>query len=513
MLKTIQNLNSSLTQHRQASRNFAQDSQEIGTWFYLVVDKHGIRPRSQPIYDNDADKKQSRFKEGMVVEATCRIRSGWTQWLFTEDGWVFDVSPKDKKVRMVEVEVSHGTWQYQVCAESVPVLPRPSLFLASKTAPCYQSRLELEDVIDAKEKVRPKNGRGAFLRLADGRGWVSEIFLGQQAVQLRVTKSGSSSSSSGGDSSGNEGTTTPRSPTSSDRSLSSAQSVLTGSSCSERAGSAREESQLGQWSYVVLDPKGITLRQHATQSQAAKLARRIEEGELVTVVERRMGNGTALLRLANGDGGGWACETAARKGPGKGHLRMMEVDVQWGSWQYSVCADKGIALRSKCSFSDGCKVGRGPQRCELVTATKRVKVGETIFLWLKERGGWIFDSRKGIELVRGPVAVQRVDNVVGSVVPVEGLYLHSSPTDEKWALSKMLLLHDAKVRVDSLICGLESKTWAHVAKGSMEGWVSASELAITLQTGKGEDLATPVAAVYSADQVVAAWQAQNPKAC
>lgn len=508
MLKTIQKVNSSLTQRRQASRSLAEDEEEHGNWFYLVVDKHGIRPRSQPIHNKDADKKQSRFKEGVVVEAARRIRSGWTQWLLTDEGWVFDVSPKDKKVRMVEVEVSHGTWQYQACVQSVPLLPRPSLLLASKASHCYQSLLQLEEVVVVKEKVRPRNGRGAFLRLGDGRGWVSEILLGQQVMRRWVGGNGGSSGS-GSDFSGSEGAAAPGSPTSSGRSSSSGQFWPSGSSGSECPGSAREEAQFREWSYIVLDPKGITLRQHATQSQGAKLDRRIEEGELVTVVERRMGEGTALLRLASADGGGWACDIAARKGPGKGRVRMMEVDVQRGSWQYSVCADKGIALRSKCSFADGCKVGRGPQRDELVTATQRVKVGEVTFLWLNDEGGWIFDRRKGAELVQGPVAVQHLDDAVALVVPAEGLYLHSSPTDEKWAATKMLLLHDAKVRVACLFRDGESKAWARVSKGGMEGWASAAELAISLHA---EIPTRPTAAAYSAEQVLAAWQAQNPKA-
>eukprot|EP00435_Cladocopium_sp_Y103_P036822 s1639_g9.t1 len=37
------------------------------------------------------------------------------------------------------------------------------------------------------------------------------------------------------------------------------------------------------WPYIVLDPKGVTLRSHATYDKAAKLKERLEEGEVVEV--------------------------------------------------------------------------------------------------------------------------------------------------------------------------------------------------------------------------------------
>lgn len=58
---------------------------------------------------------------------------------------------------------------------------------------------------------------------------------------------------------------------------------------------SEDEVDAGEWKYIVLDPKGVTLRSHATYEKAAKLKDRLEEGEVVSVLERRDGADTVGL--------------------------------------------------------------------------------------------------------------------------------------------------------------------------------------------------------------------------
>lgn len=333
------------------------------------------------------------------------------------------------------------------------------------------------------------SGGTAFIRLADGRGWVSEMAAGHQVMRRcgvePATVAGATPAAE------------PGSPASSERTRSLASS-------SELAGGP----ELGEWSYVVLDPRGIALRRSATDGQGEKLGLRLAEGELVSVVERRVGNGTTFLRLDTTRGGGWAFDVAARKGAGDRRIRMMEVAPESGRWEYQVCSEKGIAVRSICSMSDCCKVGKGPQRGALAPVVERVKVGETTFLRLEE-GGWIFDRRGGVLLVQGPLEIERLEETA-TLRQSKGVHLSSSPTSEKWSETKMLILHGATVRVDrlGLIDGLR---WAHISKpgGSMEGWVLADTLTFEMSQATGT-AALSQQQQFSAEQVRAAWFAADP---
>jgi len=74
-----------------------------------------------------------------------------------------------------------------------------------------------------------------------------------------------------------------------------------------------------------------------------------------------------------------------------------------GIWRYRVVSLRGIALRSECTFASEAKIGTGPQNGEVVTVTERVRIGDTTFLKVGDRG-WIFDQVKGHTLVEGPLS-------------------------------------------------------------------------------------------------------------
>merc|ERR1719476_1169578 len=95
-----------------ASPEDGNAGEERGIWHYLVVDPHGIRARLEPRYSRGTKNNDTyfRYREGTIVTIERRRRGGWTKWLSCSEGWLFDVSPKDKSVRMLEVDVAHGDW-------------------------------------------------------------------------------------------------------------------------------------------------------------------------------------------------------------------------------------------------------------------------------------------------------------------------------------------------------------------------------------------------------------------
>jgi len=162
--------------------------EEIGLWKYLVIDPRGIRARQDAKYSKNTKchDQESRYEEGAVVEVARRRTAGWTKWLGLKsgNGWLFDVSPKDKKVRMVEVEVIQGKWLYECIDFFVPLLDRPMISMVRKYMKAKKrTSLSEQDTVEITEKVRPLNGKGNFLRLADGRGWVLDYIEGRQVLQ------------------------------------------------------------------------------------------------------------------------------------------------------------------------------------------------------------------------------------------------------------------------------------------------------------------------------------------
>jgi hypothetical protein len=478
MMKALKKLNngyngSSLLGSKLANSDIDIMEEETGEWHYLVVDSSGVRPREDACYTKDTKRTDlDRIKEGTVVKVDRRRRSGWTKWLSltTGEGWLFDVSPKDKKVRMVEVEVAAGEWQYVVTQENVPVLSKPSLHLAALKSSKKAQVLEYKEVVSAREKVRPLNGKGSFLRLSDGRGWVQDFANGRQVLQRwEVPRDNCGSSSM--------------------NQPAEVVDITKQELC---------EPELGNWEYIVLDPKGICLRSSPTYDKSEKNQWRLEEGEIVHVVERRIGNGTTFLHIENQ---GWAFDTQPCSS--KRRQRLAQVNVESGSWFYRVCATKGVAPRSRCTFSENCKVGQGPSEGALVEVCRRVKVGEATFLKLKEGDGWIFDVKSGKAVVEGPFDVEMPPDVTATVQGNAGIYLLSAPTQLHWAVTKKLLLPGARAQVTH-ICNIEGSRWARIRQpnGNMDGWVLYDSLHLI----RGE-----AGRQFDAQQVRAALDAPNPR--
>merc|ERR1719335_731181 len=103
---------------------------------------------------------------------------------------------------------------------------------------------------------------------------------------------------------------------------------------------------------MVVDPKGITVRGSPVYDKAEKLQRRVEEGEVVHVNQRRPAEGTTFLKISSP--AGWLFD---RQPNDKSQVRLMLVSVERGQWMYLVTAGQGIALRSRCSYSDSARIG------------------------------------------------------------------------------------------------------------------------------------------------------------
>lgn len=422
--------------HSSATSEGDLGTEEKGLWYYLVTDASGIRPRADAAYSKESKRGDLRFTVGTVVAIDRRRRSGWTRWLSAAsgEGWLFDVSPKDRKVRMVEVEVQTGTWEYEVCVDGTPVLARPH-----QGAP-VSCNLRVGDAVTAVERVRPLSGRGVFLRLMEISGWVLDFAGGVQTVRRRVRM---------------DDTELPSSP------LKDPTAVLA-------------QPEIGHWRYVVLDPKGMTLRSKPTYDKTEKLETRVEEGEIVDVVERRVGPDTSFLRADLSGHSGWLFDVQ----PGSGsHMRLLEVQVEDGSWYYQVVADRGCALRSRCSARDSSKVSKGPDKGSLVKICQRVKVGQITFLHLSDGSGWLFDMKAdGRPMLEGPIDVQGTTGETATVIQSGGVTLLQAPTAEPWAATKMVVLQHSTVQI-GLRAHLKGVLWVQVSKpGGMTGWVAAGAL-------------------------------------
>lgn len=445
-------------------------AEEAGSWSYLVVDPSGIRPRDEPNYSKDSKNKSIRFKEGTVVEIDARRRAGWTTWLrlTSGEGWLFDVSPKDKSLRLLEVTVMMGEWLYEACADRVPILAKPSALLAAKASRTAEALHDGEKV-RIKERIRPVNGKGTYLLLESGQGWVLDYESGRQLMRrvFSPDDAGSPDVATGSA----EASHRPEDMEEEEALRNQQPLHLTGPQV------AMDKRETGEWNYIILDQKGISLRQSPSYDAGEKVARRVEEGELATVLERIPGDGTTFLRLASPQG--WIHDM--HPDPTKRFMRAMQVHVERGSWYYQVIADTGIALRSRCSFSEFSRVGKGPLKGAVVEVMERVKVGETTFLRLQESKCWVFDCKNGRRMVDGPLKAMMLHDTSTTVVPQEGVNLMSSPSKgAKWAITKLLLLGGSAVEV-SCICEVGDTTWAHVSRpggGNMEGWVQLDHLAL-----------------------------------
>lgn len=509
---------------RDANSNQDIIDEEVGHWWYLVIDPNGIRPREDASYGRGTKKgvgpgaADVRYSEGTLVCIYKRRTAGWSKWLSLENdgGWLFDVSPKDKKIRLLEVEVTTGNWMYECLAENMPLHAQKLLLRPVRGA--HAATLCMRELVQIHEKVRPLNGKGAFLKLADGRGWVLDFVDGVQVLHqyqkpmsdleahspsfARSTSDSPSNHSIRSISSGGyiaHNTTSSPEHASAGYNAGYSPSYAVGSSCpgSYSVGSSAAsdaisraasqplpgfernpwEPEHGRWEYVVVDTKGLSLRSKPNYDQAHKIPKRIEEGEVVVILERLASEGTTFLRLENPQG--W-CFDRQPGGRMPSRVRMAEVKVERGLFYYSVVADRGIALRARCSFSDLAKTGKGPLKGALVEVGERVRAGETTFLRLKDKSGWIFDERAGKIAVHGPIDMQVLPSYTMATVRTQsasfgncsgGVHLLSSPTNQKWAITKLFLLHNSKVQAIQR-CEVEGACWVLVKKGEggIEGW-------------------------------------------
>lgn len=498
----------------QVHANNDQDvaCEETGDWQYLVVDPAGIRAREDAIYNKKSKKNgdSNRYKEGSVCAVNRRRIAGWTTWLSLKngDGWLFDVSPKDKKVRLVEVEVAKGSWHYECIADRVPVLSQPQMnFAGGKSRWSFSSAkvfLTNGEVVHMEERVRPLNGKGSFLRLADGRGWAVDFVDGQQVLN-RQMMAGDSSISPGPSGNGTNGYVQSSSSTASVVNVkpfaASVHPLLhQDGDALPGVGSHLGQAESGEWDYIVVDPKGITLRSSPTYDESYKMNKRIDEGEVVVVLERIPGDGTTFLRLASPSG--WCFERTPSRASNKVQkLRMVEIQVDKGLWYYSVVAEKGVALRSRCTFSESSKIAKGPLKGALCEVTERVRVGESTFLKMKDGSGWIFDVKNRKKILDGPIQMQVLPpNSLAAVNNQDGknngIHLLSSPTKQSFAKTKFYVINGAKVRA-SMICEVENTKWIFVARneggGGIEGWASADMLLLELPLEVPSDRLTPKA--------------------
>mmetsp|Transcript_2531 Transcript_2531/g.6330 ORF Transcript_2531/g.6330 Transcript_2531/m.6330 type:complete len:534 (-) Transcript_2531:67-1668(-) len=491
--------------------------EEVGKWWYLVVDPAGIRARLEPSYSKA--NKEWRFRDGELVEVRRRRKAGWTTWLQADDlgaGWLFDISPKDRSVRMVEVEVLEGERQFQVCVvDRVPVLPRPSQALRGRPLNKFQDCLESRAVVTVVRQVRQAVGLGpAFLELARGRGWVSYtseagICLLEEVCPQVFPMHGMPS---GTDAPASSSRMPSAQSTYSSSSWAMGSSLSSGTSAEALGGDVGtqlrglaaaefERAEEGQWHYAVLDPCGISLRSRPTCDKIHKLPTRVEEGEIVSILTRRFAYGTAFLRSA--EPAGWLFD----KQPGKTScLRMMEVTKEQGQWFYLVTAENGVALRCRCSFSESSRCGKGPLKGVLVEVEERVRIGESTFLRLKENGCWVFDVKGGKRILEGPMVVEiPPEGTMATVSAENGVFLLTYPAHKRAAHTKMRLLHGTQVVVRRLYEGDYGLRWAWVSTGEHAGWVSTATINLA---SRAETSLIP--RKFTKEQVRAAWTASSP---
>ncbi|CAK9053890.1 unnamed protein product [Durusdinium trenchii] len=411
------------------------DEQELGQWHYLVTDPKGIQPRQEPMYSSKDPAKPKR-PMGAVLEISLRRRSGWTRWLQVgEEEWLFDISPKDRKVRMVEVELQKGSWDFEVSVAELKLYPIPGAKNSSGT-------MKLGETFTADEKVRPRRSRGAFLHVAGTEHWVCDFLAGQQQLRRLDAK---------------EPDEEGLSP------------LVIHTVVDERP--EEEEVEVGEWKYIVLDPKGVTLRSHPTYDKAAKLKDRLEEGEIVEILERRAGAETVFLRVETTEGTrGWAFTT--QPGPGS-FLRLLEVEVKSCNLYFQVL--KRSHLRRRCSFAEAAKVGRTVEKGQLLHVIRRLEVGGTTCLQI-DSGEWLVCPKDQGAFVDGPLEVRKMHNEEAEVRAADAVALRKGPTELPWALTKKVLLPGSKVLAIRR-AHLHGEMWMEVMQlGGLSGWMLASDL-------------------------------------
>lgn len=328
------------------------EEEEKGLWHYLVVDKDGAVPRYVASYDK-SHVADGKYDDGMIVAVTKRIRRGWTHWLGLRDKaeWLFDVDPADKTLVMMEVTVQDGV-QDACAAETMQILPRAMFDAPSKNT---LGNIESGEGYKIVQRVSLLGGLGTFQQISNGRGWVMEPQMTLEHAQHH--------------------------------------------------GGLRLEH--GSWDYMALDTLVVVVphvgAEPSAVSQVTAQSTGYEEGSIVQVTERVLGDRTRLLKTQNG----WARETLFEK-KSKPRRIMMEIPVERGSFAYRVLIDKGVAIRSRCSFAENAKISTGPLGGEIVQCNERVRCGETTFVRMTDGRGWLFDVKNGKHVLE--VVEEKLDN-------------------------------------------------------------------------------------------------------
>eukprot|EP00746_Dinoflagellata_sp_MGD_P008787 gnl/MRDRNA2_/MRDRNA2_117634_c0_seq1.p1 gnl/MRDRNA2_/MRDRNA2_117634_c0~~gnl/MRDRNA2_/MRDRNA2_117634_c0_seq1.p1 ORF type:complete len:544 (-),score=116.98 gnl/MRDRNA2_/MRDRNA2_117634_c0_seq1:33-1664(-) len=155
--------------------------------------------------------------------------------------------------------------------------------------------------------------------------------------------------------------------------------------------------QIGEWLYIVVDPKGIAPRPEPSYDKNFKETKgKLQEGELVRIHQRKplANSETCFLRLAEG---GWCYDVQ----PGVNSLvRMVEVTVEDVNSVYQVVAAKGVGIRNRPSFLQSAIVCRGPEKGEYVETCQRLVYADTTFLRLADGSGWVFDHKNGKQILQ-----------------------------------------------------------------------------------------------------------------
>eukprot|EP00927_Polykrikos_kofoidii_P048989 TRINITY_DN43140_c0_g1_i1.p1 TRINITY_DN43140_c0_g1~~TRINITY_DN43140_c0_g1_i1.p1 ORF type:complete len:527 (-),score=50.27 TRINITY_DN43140_c0_g1_i1:323-1903(-) len=456
-------------------------AEESGSWHYLVVDSGGIRERDTASYSRDSKRggAKTRHSEGTILEIDTRRKAGWTRWLRCKDGdgWLFDVSPKDQKVRMVEVEVVCGNWQYRAIEDNIPIMQAPCPSIVKKGCRKTGKNLFTGQSLMVTHRVRPVNGKGTFLKLDDDLGWVVDFAAGKQLLQ-RIES--------------------PKEKVV-DVCKQATAPVATLAVESQTAG----PSEHGEWDYVVLESKGISMRECPVYD-SAKTGKRIEEGEIVSVVERRCGDGFNFLRLLTPQG--WAIDGSPG---GQSSLRMCEVTVERGEWAYLVM-DGRVDIRSRCSLAPSTTLHVAFHKGVLLSVKMRVKVGESMFLKLKHREGWLFEAKRGRKVLEGPIDMTDApEGSTATVTQENGVSLSKHPSNEPVSKTAMLVLHGSRVQVEKS-CEVFGQLWYKVSQpgGTLAGWATSTSLNVDFTSSN--DRSQKAASNFSADRVRAAFHAPSP---
>lgn len=340
---------------RDGLLNRPEGIEELGSWHYLVVGR-SITTRKVPAYDA-TNKTGVVYAEGTVLPVDQRIVCAWTRWLRVCDGgdsefWLFDISPKDCRLRAVEVLREEGPWVVKAPAP-LQTMPGPLLELPKRGMPPISEGAALT----VTERLRLVGRTMELLRLDDGR-WLQDL------------------------------------------------SGATG-------GKTRQAAEVGAWQYLALEGglrpchraddiklsdgnqerapvSGAESSARAEEaSPSDRRGRSIPEGCVLQVVERRPGADALLLRLSDGS---WVPDVVGSRHNARASLTEAEVEISPSS--YVVVAARGIAIRGRPSFNEGAKIAEGPGCGETVACSESIRCGGTCFLKMANGRGWLFDVNR-----------------------------------------------------------------------------------------------------------------------